>query len=482
MKNLVILICILIGINLQAQEYWFKTIPSDNHQRPESDILIVDNHYYFSILEEYGPPFYQEYYTAFYKISSDGDINYSGIFNGNNLNLLGTIQQLDNGNLIGMGQIYLPEFDNYFSFYTIEFTKNLELINEKIDTINMNFGTHMNSFIKPNGQIYFHAMTSHDPFIFGQDYVYLRRMDQNISIIKDTLIQEGSYDIAPNILNDNIYIQSRGLDQNSGAAFIQINELDTNFQFINTPLSFNPDSLRYYFSIHLSQDSNYYFSAMRLREGSSWVDSHAAAKASKNMNQLYYRDFDTIGHVFYTPSLNGIDSYDQFVYTGGSLDCEGMQSPYPNYFSLTQMDTTFNIINQRFYGGDKNYWLTTIKTTPEGDVLLLGHCSELGTDLWNVFIMKVDQNGLITSTHEEESIPIKNAIALPNPGRDYLELHTGLYPSTLQLFNLKGNLILEEAIDSESTRINTQALPSGTYIWSLIKEGELVESDKWVKE
>lgn len=126
--------------------------------------------------------------------------------------------------------------------------------------------------------------------------------------------------------------------------------------------------------------------------------------------------------------------------------------------------------------------LNSIKTTPEGDVLMLGHCSELGTDLYNIFILKVDENGQITNTNETETIPIKNAIITPNLGKDYLQPHTGIYPSQLQIFNINGQLVLEEDIQQNTTTINTSLLSSGTYIWQLIKDGDVVESDKWVKE
>ncbi len=78
--------------------------------------------------------------------------------------------------------------------------------------------------------------------------------------------------------------------------------------------------------------------------------------------------------------------------------------------------------------------------------------------------------------------PIKNAITTPNPGKDYLQLHSGIYPAKLQIFNIKGQLVLEEDIHQNTTTINTQHLSSGTYIWQLLKDGEVVESDKWVKE
>jgi len=325
-------------------------------------------------------------------------------------------------------------------------------------------------------------MTSNEPFSFGQDNVYLARIDQGNNIVNDTLINIGSYDFLPNILNDNILIQSRGMDQNSGLEFIQINQLDTSFCLVDTPISFNPDSLSYFFSMHLSEDSNYYYSAMSSIEGSTWVSSHAILKASANQEQLYYRNFDTIPYWHFTPDHNGVDTYEKVVYTGGNFEYRGMQQIYPNFFTLTQLDSSLNIINQRYYGGDRNYLLNSIKTTHEGDVLLIGRCSELDSNKWNIFIMKVNPNGLITSSDPHQTIPIKNAIVLPNPGSYYLQVHTGIYPAIFKLFSISGQQMIEEKINGETSHINTSSLETGTYIWQVIKDGQEVENGKWVKE
>jgi len=480
MKRIIILIVVVLQIySSYGQNYWFKTIPSEYYQGPSGDIILHDDHFIIPIVEEYNDMYYDEYYSGYIKVSQTGEIEYTGLLRQDAFNLIGTTIIKNNGNICGLGHIYIEDENSSFALWQIELNDELEIIHQKVDTLDMHFGYIMNSFVK-NNNIYFHNLTSNVPFQFGLDNVYLARLDQNNNIIIDTLIEKWSYDFESNVLNENIIIQTNSLDPNY-ANFNQVNQLDTNFNFINTVTSFNPDSLSYFFSIHLSSDSNYYFSAMRHREDAFWVDSHAVLKTSSDFDQLHYKDFDTIPYWHFTPDHNGIDTYENYVYTGGNFEYRGMQQTYPNYFTLTKMDTDLNIINQRYYGGDNNYLLNTIKTTTEGDVILAGRYSKLDTDIWNIFIMKVDENGLITSNKNQIDIPIKNAIIMPNPGTNYLELHTGVYPSELQLYNIKGQLIKSENIYKESSRINTQTLKSSTYIWHLVKDNELIETGKWLK-
>jgi hypothetical protein len=483
MKKIIIISAfVFISSFIKAQDYWFKIIPSDYYQGPVSDIIISNNQYYFSAVEEYNSGWFNEYYSFICRVTESGEYYSTGILNNTNINLLGTSVKLDNDNLLAIGHYYLPENNESFALWQVEYDLGLQIINEKIDNIDIKFGYIMNSFKGYSHDIYFQCAGNSTPFAPGTNRSYLARLDQQQNIIIDTLLNKGSFDFAPYPEDQKIIIQSRGLDDTPGLEFYQINVLDTNFMFISTPLSFIPDSLGYFFSIEFSEDSNYYFSGMRYAGNGTSYNSFAASKANIELQQLHYQSFDTLPYWHFTPDHNGIDSYRGNVYVGGNYEYRGTQQPYPNYFTLTKMDTALNIINQHYYGGDKNYLLNTIKTTPEGDVLLLGRCSELDTDLWNIFIMKVDENGLITSTKGEPEIPIKNAIITPNPGKDYMQLHTGIYPAQLQIFNINGQLVLEEVIQKNVTTIQTQSLSSGTFVWQLLKDGKVVETDKWVKE
>jgi hypothetical protein len=481
-KQILILVILMFFINGFSQSYWFKIFESPFYQSPFGNILIIGDHYYFPCVEQYEYGNYAENYSFISKVSSNGEIINSQLIRNDFSNMLGTIEQLDDGNLLSIGHIDLTSNET-FSLFQVEFDENLNILQQKVDTGGTRYGFIMNSFKNSKGNFYFHMTTGVDPFPFLPTSSYLAEIKQDKTLVKDTIFETVIYDIAPVFNNnENILVESRGLDTSSGISFTQLNLLDTNFNLDETPLSFESDSMGYYFSIHNGVDSNYYFSAMRYSGEGSWISSFACSKVSSEFQKLSYQAFDSTGYWFFTTDFNGIDTYETYVYAGGNFEYKGMNYPLPNYFFLIKMDTSLSVISQHFYGGDKNYMLNSIKTTTEGDVLLLGRCSELDTDLWNIFIMKVDENGLITSTKEEPEIPIKNAIVTPNPGKDYLQLHTRIYPAQLQIFNINGQLVLEEVIQKNVTTIQTQSLSSGTYVWQLLKDGKIVETDKWVKE
>ncbi len=484
MKTLYLLFLVLLSTNLFSQNYWYKEIIEYSNQTPIGDIVVFNSSYYFSFIDGDNDDPFEDYYAKICKVNSSGDIETSDFLNISQLNMLGSLLILNNDRIIGIGHVCNSVAELDFSLWLIEFDEELEIIEEwEFESEDLTYGYIMNSFQSKNNDIMFLMSTSTMPFSGLPGNGYIAIIDSNMVMKKDSLFDKHMYDIAPIFNSDSQFmVDSKGLDTSSNVQFTQLNILDKDFNLINTPISYPGPDMSYYFSIHNSLDSNYYFSAMNRAEGAGFVDNHAVGKATKHFNKTHFHVFDSAAYWFYTCDHNGIDSYEQFVYTGSNFEYKGMNYSYPNTFCLTQMDTSLNIINQRFYGGDKNYLLNSIKTTPEGDVLLLGRCSELDSDLWNIFIMKVNQEGLITTTNNNAEIPVKNAIILPNPGRDYLELHTGAFPATLQLHNLNGSLVLEDYINSNISRVNTLELSSGTYIWSLAKDGKLVESGKWVRE
>jgi hypothetical protein len=192
--------------------------------------------------------------------------------------------------------------------------------------------------------------------------------------------------------------------------------------------------------------------------------------------------------MYYSGVLNNLDFIDTSnIYFGSfkNYQFDDFWSTKKSFFQLDNLNSNLDLNWERYYGGDSYYVLYQLKATEDGGALMFGtyyQNGDEGVHEKDLVIMKVNQEGLITSTNNGAEIPIKNAIALPNPGKAYLELHTGIYPATLQLHNFNGQLILEEAIHSNITRINTLELSSGTYIWSLVKEGKVVESGKWLRE
>ena len=90
------------------------------------------------------------------------------------------------------------------------------------------------------------------------------------------------------------------------------------------------------------------------------------------------------------------------------------------------------------------------------------------------------------------------AIAYPNPGKDVLNIRTGLQNARVEVYDLSGKLICNQEITENVTSINAESWPSGVYVWKVYTNqagpstlrwasgtagsGTLAETGKWIKE
>ena len=77
---------------------------------------------------------------------------------------------------------------------------------------------------------------------------------------------------------------------------------------------------------------------------------------------------------------------------------------------------------------------------------------------------------------------LKLAIAYPNPGKDVLNIRTGLRNALVEVYDINGKLVYRQAVTDEITRIDAAAWPSGVYVWKVMANDKEVETGRWVKE
>ena len=86
-------------------------------------------------------------------------------------------------------------------------------------------------------------------------------------------------------------------------------------------------------------------------------------------------------------------------------------------------------------------------------------------------------------------------MAYPNPGKDVLNIRTGLKNARVEVYDMNGRLVHNQQITDNITSINVENWSSGTYVWkvyagvSTLRQGSatsgsttLAETGKWVKE
>lgn len=91
-------------------------------------------------------------------------------------------------------------------------------------------------------------------------------------------------------------------------------------------------------------------------------------------------------------------------------------------------------------------------------------------------------NKTFVGIEEAHDNGLKVAIAYPNPGNGRLNIRTALKDATVEVFDMQGRKVAQQAVNDIVTSIDTEALPSGVYLWKVFSEGKEADYGKWVKE
>ncbi len=74
------------------------------------------------------------------------------------------------------------------------------------------------------------------------------------------------------------------------------------------------------------------------------------------------------------------------------------------------------------------------------------------------------------------------ATAYPNPGKDVLNIRTGLKDARVEVYDMSGRMVYGQEIMENVTSINAEGWPSGCYVWKVMANGREAESGKWIKQ
>ncbi|MBO7617484.1 MAG: T9SS type A sorting domain-containing protein, partial [Bacteroidales bacterium] len=79
------------------------------------------------------------------------------------------------------------------------------------------------------------------------------------------------------------------------------------------------------------------------------------------------------------------------------------------------------------------------------------------------------------------------ATAYPNPGKDVLNIRTGLQDAWVEVYDVNGRLVHRQDITENVTGIDAEGWAAGTYIWKVVvgpSTGSVTkaETGKWIKE
>jgi hypothetical protein len=201
-------------------------------------------------------------------------------------------------------------------------------------------------------------------------------------------------------------------------------------------------------------------------------------------HELIIGDHDTVEWTGRWKNLDYIDTNN--IYVGGIHNfCEFEICNQISWFSLTNMDSSLNVRWEKFYGGNAYYVLWGIKATTDGGCIMYGSIYDSATQVneRDIYVIKVDQNGLVGIDDKKLNPLAHDAIVFPNPGSDYLNIESGPQISGAQfrLVTLNGTQVISKFLNERMIKIDAQSLSSGTYLWEIIFKGGVIENGKWIK-
>lgn len=176
----------------------------------------------------------------------------------------------------------------------------------------------------------------------------------------------------------------------------------------------------------------------------------------------------------------GFDN-DNNVYMVGQMD-NIMNNEFLNRnLYIAYLDENLNKLGEIYHVDDYAYKVKSMAACPEGGCLISCHkLDEVTLETGNCLI-KISKETLV-GIEEAHNAGFVVAVVYPNPGKDVLNIRTGLKDAMVEVYDMNGRLVLSQEIDDEETSISTESWPAGTYIWKMISNGREAESGKWVKE
>jgi hypothetical protein len=157
-----------------------------------------------------------------------------------------------------------------------------------------------------------------------------------------------------------------------------------------------------------------------------------------------------------------------------------------SWYALSNFDSALNLRWTKYYGGDAYYFLQSVVATQDGGAILVGTRYDYPTqsNQCDIYLVKVNENGLLTNDDHIQSQQVHDAIVFPNPGSNYLFIESGpqISGAEFRMTSIDGKQVKTKTLNERKTTLETQILQSGTYVWQIIFNNKVSESGKWIKE
>ncbi len=231
------------------------------------------------------------------------------------------------------------------------------------------------------------------------------------------------------------------------------------------------------------------------RPNSSPPDKQISAMILNQKDSLittkHFGKLDTADYPAWIQSLDFIDN--NAIYFGGTtkycVSCVYSSLPQVNQpFMLIKTDSLLNTQFEYYYDFNAYLNMWSIIATPDGGCIMLGSIYDwinAPDNNHDIFILKVDANGIFTNTKDAEKGKMSEAVIGPNPGGNIINVYIAQQIKeqvVFEMFDFTGKRVLQEIIQPTSTAtINTSMLKSGMYFYRIKTSKKEIGSGKWIK-
>lgn len=330
-------------------------------------------------------------------------------------------------------------------------------------------------------------MVKYIPYLKLHGFVY--KFSENLDSLLFKIPTDASYlmnDIKQ--LNDSTYWVITEL-------FGKYLELDSNFNLINDNFR-TPNRINASYGIKWDTDTSFYLAG-------DYISSNGESKTSDHDIGFFkqFHPFDTSGYYinfFGTPDTLDFPAYydaldyknKDTIYIGATKNLQYGNIDYgtiPSWFTIIQVDSMLDIRWEHFYGGDAYYAMTKVLATEDGGCIVAGTRFDFINNIVeerDIYILKVNNEGLLTSVDGKKAGIVHDAIVYPNPGSGFVNIQVAAQHknAVFRLFDINGRKVFEKDITRRISKVYTTFLENGTYIYTITNNKGLSETGKWIKQ
>ena len=432
---------------------------------------------YFSVLNSH--------YALIIKLDSEGSfIDSLRIDNPDSTCSLEELIRYDDDQFLALGYW---NSDTVPYLWYLRFDHDLNLVDDKHLNSNGYELAGFHHLINHNGNI---VLTTSYVTELNYTRVFMFEISMTGTIIrKKAFPQETVWNIPFDILEnpyDSVYkvITDRPLDSN---ACWPVNLLDSNFNTLNCTVWPIHNYIENQISTKWLNDSIYLLAGKKVYPNAHQNDMGILRVSSEDsvLSYAYFGAYDTTDCSGITRSVDFI-SPDNIFFAGVSNFYTYPFQYEPSWIVLNILDSNLNLKNQRYFGGDAFYLPWAILATQDGGCLL--SCTRFDYQTQNnefdIVLLKVNQDGLLTSANDLGFNIPQGMILYPNPVSDLVTITSPWLNKSgnkeISIHNSLGKEVKRLSLSGmqESVQLNVSGITPGLCFVTIFLEGKKMATEK----